>query len=121
LPLVCFASFFNQIWVSKRLRWRSSGQELSVQEYLQNSFYYSSEYEASGIDVIDMTPEEITWAFQEFWQRCAGTWQAEHEDELKQAQFWDACMAWPEYSTYHGWRHPAAKAGAAWLRSVPIR
>jgi len=78
----------------------------------------ATEYKAEGISIVDLSSEEITTAVQEFWQRCAETWQGELEDKMRQDEFWDICMAWPEYSRYHGWRHPESRAGAAWLRSL---
>ena len=118
MPLGGFWSFANAIWVPKPLCWKDSGQPLSVHEHLQNSFSFSSHYDAVGIDVFDMTPAQIKLAVQEFWQRRTGTWQVELEDELRQQKLWDTCMAWPEYSAFHGWRHKEARIGAAWLRSM---
>ena len=120
LPLGCFASFFDVLWRSKSLRWKESGRTLSVLEHLQNEYYYSQDYAASGIDIIDMTPMEIKSAFQEFWQRCLGTYQADPDDEQLQANFWDAYESWSGYSDFHGWRHPKARIEASWLRSVPL-
>jgi putative glycosyltransferase (TIGR04372 family) len=120
LPLSHFGSFSNAIWVPKPLRWRDGGQPLSVQEHLQSNFFESSKYHSAGIDVVDMTSSAIILAVQEFWQRCAGTWENEPEDELRQQEFWDTCMAWPEFSRYHEWRHGAARVGTAWLRSLEV-
>ncbi len=118
LPLGFFLSWGRSIWVPKRLKWAATGRDLSVREYLVNSWMMATEYKAEGISIVDLSSEEITTAVQEFWQRCAETWQGELEDKMRQDEFWDICMAWPEYSRYHGWRHPESRAGAAWLRSL---
>lgn len=118
LPLGCFSSYVNAIWVSKPLRWANNGNELSIDELLKHSYWAANEYEAAGIDIVDMTPNAIILAVQEFWQRIDGTWKAQPGDELNQQEFWETCKAWSDYVFYHGWRHPEARIGAAWLRSV---
>ncbi len=118
MPLGGFWSFANAIWVPNPLRWRDSRQPLSIQEHLQNSFSHSSEYAAAGIEVIDMTPEEITLAVREFWQRCNGIWTETARDEQLQHRFSNELIQWPGFSKGHGWMHPESRAGAAWLRSL---
>ncbi len=118
LPLGHFASFSNSIWVPKPLRWSDSGQLLSITEHLRNGFTRSVEYDAAGIDVLDMTSGQITSAVQEFWQRITETWLDVQDDLDKQEHFWDICMEWPEYSELHGVRHPDSRVGSAWLRTL---
>ena len=118
LPLSGFWSFAHMIWVPKRLRWSDSEQLLSITEHLTNGFARSVEYDAAGIDVLDMTSSQITSAVQEFWQRISETWLDDDSDQKRQDHFWDVCMQWPGHSEQHGWRHPQARAGSAWLRTL---
>jgi len=116
LPLGSFLSWGRSIWIPKRLKWAATGQDLSVSEHLANDWSATAQYTTECISIVDLTSEEITAAVQEFWQRCSEAWQGELEDEVRQAEFWEICMAWPEYSSYHGWRHPEALIGSAWLK-----
>lgn len=118
LPLAQFWSYARALTVPKNLVWTKSKQPLSILEHLSNSFLYQDKYKDLGIDIVDLTPEEITQAFQEFWGRYIGTWQDEPLDSQRQEVFWDTLWAWSEYPTYHGLRHPDSRIGAAWLRSV---
>jgi len=118
LPLAYFWSYASSITVPKNLLWTKSKQPLSIPEHLSNSFLFYRQYTDSCIDIVDLTPEEITFAFQEFWGRCIGTWQEEPLDSQRQEVFWDSLKVWSEYSTYHGLRHPCSRIGATWLRSV---
>ena len=118
LPLGGFWSFAHAIWVPKPLRWRDSGQALSITEHLTHSFLHSVEYDDAGIDILDMTSSEITSAVQEFWHRITETWLDDDSDQKRQAHFWDVCMRWPAHSEQHGWRHPEARVGSAWLRTL---
>ncbi len=118
LPFGLFVSWSRTIWVPKRLRWSGTRRELSILEYLANCWWTSAEYQAAGILIVNLSSEEILVAVQEFWQRCLETWQDTPEDQARQDEFWDICLAWPDYSRYHGWRHKEARIGAGWLRSI---
>ncbi len=117
-PVGTIWSYAHAIFVPKLLRWRNSGQSLSISEHLTHHFGRSVEYDNAGIDIVDMTESEITSAVQEFWQRIAGTWLESYEDQKRQAHFWDILMHWPPYPDFHGARHPEARAGSAWLRTL---
>jgi len=118
LPLADFSSFSNSIWVPKPLRWSDSGQLLSITEHLTHSFHRSVEYDATGIEILDMTSSQITLAVQELWQRITETWLDVQDDLDRQEHFWDALMRWPLYRDFNGVRHPKSRAGSAWLRTL---
>lgn len=117
LPLSNLDSYNESIWVSKHLIWSKSGESLSLRQYLENSYLHTQEYTEAGIEIVDLSSEEILEAVQEFWQRIQGTWEDDEDDILCQQQFWIIFKAWPEFSKYHGWIHPESRVGAAWLRS----
>jgi len=118
IPLGYFWSFANAIWVPKPLRWAKDKQPLSVHEHLSNNFLYGVQYEASGIHVVDQAPEDLTLAFQEFWQRCVDTWQEEPGGNQRQEDFWDTLSGCSQIQGLHGWRHQDSRIGSAWLRSL---
>ena len=118
LPFGRFLSWGRSIWVPKRLKWVATEKELNVHEYFENSWMTVAEYNTAGISIVDLSSEEITAHVQEFWQRCTETWQSEPEDLARKSEFWEICRAWSEYSIHHGWIHPDAHVGTAWLRSL---
>ena len=121
LPLGLPLSWGRTIWVPKTLRWAATRQVLSVNEHLANSWLRSTDYETEGIEIVNLTSEEITMAVQEFWQRSSGSWRETQEDQLKQAAYWSTFLEWPDFSKYNGFLHPDARVGTGWLRSVALR
>lgn len=117
-PLGQFWSYANSISVPKPLRWMKDKEPLTIHEHLSNGYIRQSEYEASGIDVVDMAPEDILLAFQEFWGRRTDTWKEEPGDARRQQDFWEALLASSENGRFHGWRHPNSRIGAAWLKAL---
>ena len=118
LPLAYFWSYARTLTVPKNLLWTKSRQPLSILEHLSNSFLFQDQYKDLGIDIVDLTPEEITGAFREFWGRCIGTWQENLLDDQRQEKLWDTITASSACQEHHGWLHRDARIGAAWLRSV---
>jgi putative glycosyltransferase (TIGR04372 family) len=51
-------------------------------------FAYNRQYEQSGLELIDNTPEEISALAREMDDRLNGRWRAEAEDENLQKRFW---------------------------------
>ena len=97
--------------------WKSSDKPLTLQEYLDNSFFKTEEYYYAGIKILDLNTEEILYATQECWQRIQGTW-TDTEDDLKKHQmFWEILKSWSNYSSLHNWIHPNNRAGTTWLRT----
>ncbi len=129
VPLGGYWSFARNIWVPKPLRWAKSARPLSVREQLLNSWMMGIEFEAAGISIVDLSSEEILAAVQEFWQRRTGSWTDTPDDEQRQRAFHDELTEWrgfhdelTEWRGFskgrHGWEHPDARVGAAWLRSL---
>lgn len=118
LPLGVFVSWSRSVWVPKTLQWASTGQTLSINEYLENHWMGTAEFKKAGISIVDLSSEDILMAVQEFWLRSSGTFQDTAEEQARQDEFWNICMAWPEHSKYHGWRHQESRVGAAWLQSL---
>ena len=115
LPLAYLHSWSDVTWVPKNLRFKETGKSLSLQEHFENSFCTSLEYRAAGIEIVDLSPAEITAATVEFWSKICDSWVAAQEDNNAQKYFWDALEGWRLYERMHGFRHPKAVIGKAWL------
>ncbi len=118
IPVSCLFSWSNAMHLPKTLVWKESGKPLTLQEHIQHSYFQQSLYDHAGIEIVDMTPEEITSAVQECWQRQKGDWIDTDEDLALQRRFWEILMAHPEFLKYHGWIHPEARIGANYLRKA---
>lgn len=121
LPMSSALFWGQSIWVPKTLRWASTGRVLSAQEYLVNSCMKSSEYDAAGIAITNLSSEEVTTAVQEFWQCSFGSWKEAEEDQQRQIDYRNTFLDWYSDGNTNIWLHPDARVGTAWLRSVPLR
>jgi len=117
LPFGLLFSMFNSIWVPKKLSWKDSGLNLNLSEHLENLYLRTSQYVAAGINISDLTSEEILLATQEFWGRIRGTWDDTDEETKRQDEFWNHFRSWADYPKYHEWRHPLSRVGSSWLKS----
>ena len=121
LPLGALNSGTNMIWVPKNLRWRESGQDLTISEYLDHSFYDQACYVAAGITIVNLDESEIKEAVQEFWWTYCEVWATNSDNLELQAKFWNILQRWPRFQEMHGFIHPKASIGSGWLSNVNKR
>ena len=118
MPLFDIATFFNMTWIPKLLRWKGANQNLTLNEVLENSFYDSGQYIEKGIEIINLSEQEILSSVIEFWQQeSLGRVSKLNEVELNKS-FWQILEASPAFRNSHGWRHPKAKVSSNWLISM---
>jgi putative glycosyltransferase (TIGR04372 family) len=118
LPLSAIWVSANLLRIPKRLRRINTGKELTLAETLASSFQTTKEYELSGIQIIDLNSREIVDGIQEFWGRITGTWIENQKDELLQTEFWALCKRLSGNLKDHDLKHPEARVGSTWLRSL---
>jgi len=118
IPLAWFLSPAHASYTFKELVWQASGASLSLREYFDNLFHQQTDYSRKGIEIIDLTSEEILAAVQEQWQRLQGTWVDTDEDRDRHHRFWEILKSHPHFHNYHGWIHPQSRAATVWLRSM---
>ena len=117
LPLTALQSSSHSTWVPKHLFWRSDGAAFTLSDYLVQDLWETQFYDALGVRIVDLDPDEILEAVQEFWKRIEGTWVETPIEQDRQERFWRAFQAWPDFSRYHGRLHPETRVGDAWLAS----
>jgi putative glycosyltransferase (TIGR04372 family) len=120
LPLIIGFFWTNRIWVPKHLKWANSGNSLTLMEHCQHNYGLTEEYDNKGINIIDLSPEEITAAVVECEQRVAGTWVENNEDRDLQLRFWEVLCRSSNFYLVNDINdvHPQARAGNAWLKSM---
>ncbi|WP_230458349.1 TIGR04372 family glycosyltransferase [Leptospira weilii] len=118
LPLINLSSSHHMTWVPKYLIWKSTGKYLTLREHLSNHHLETQFYEDAGIQVVDLTSQDILDATWEQEQRLSGSWIDTEDDRNRQRRFWEILKTFPEFSTYHNWIHPEARVGAHFLRKM---
>ena len=116
LPLIGLISWSNTINYPKHLRWGDSGNPLTLKEYLEYGYSHSEKYEKAGIDVIDLTSDEIVLVVQECWKRIEGKW-LETDDTNQQDQLWKIMKQSAIFKKRHGFIHPKARLASTFLRN----
>jgi putative glycosyltransferase (TIGR04372 family) len=117
-PLALCYSWSDFIWVPKNLVWGKNRKNLTLKEYLQHKYLHTQHYENTGIEIIDVSSDEITEAVTEKLMRIQGVWIDKDENVKQQQQFWKQFKSWVEFSKYHDWIHPEARMGAYFLEKM---
>ena len=119
LPLARLWAFADSCTIPKTLRWRDTGSELSLSQYLDAAFMTSKEYEESGIEIEDLSKSEILLYVKEFWsslqQRCIGIDQAGMEAQVNHL-FQDKSLV----QEHHGYFHEKSRLDSRWLNRVNL-
>ena len=118
MPLGSIHTWSRMIWVPKNLRWGKSKQPLSISQYLEHDYYQLNEYASTGIEIIDLSSDEILMVVKEFWWKICGSWDPTEVDAEKQKRFWEIFKSWAQYDKMHGVHHPNAVVGNDWLLSI---
>lgn len=118
LPLIAGAFPINHIWVPKHLRWKETGNRLTLKEHCSHGYAETKGYLTAQIAIEDLSPAEITAAVMECERRLTGTWMESDEDRSRQQRFWRELRKSPEFCKNNDYIHPEARMGCAWLRSM---
>ena len=127
-PLPCLITWNDAMHLPKTLVWQNSGIPLTWQEYANTIYKIDGlsldSLTETGIQVIDLSPEQILTAVQERWQRIKGIWVDTEADLDLHHRFWEIFKQSPAFDkTYNNWIqpewiHPECRVGTIWLRSM---
>jgi putative glycosyltransferase (TIGR04372 family) len=117
LPLINLHHYHFTLTVPKNLSWIESGKELTFEEYCDAKFMSSHQYLDAGIEIVDLSEDEIAEVVREFWGRVTGDWVSDIDAEERQSRLWRTYMAYSEYSEEQLWKHPEARIGEQWLKA----
>lgn len=117
-PLGNLHSWHDMTWTPKHLKWRKSGNYLTLREHLTHSYGRQGDYNDAGIQLIDLTSSEILDAVKEHYYRKRGEWHDTPDDIKRQKLFWEILKTDSNYFTNHTWINPAARVGAHYLRKM---
>ena len=116
MPLSVWSSYTWCTWVPKDIREIRSGRILSAHEHLNRMYGKSGDYSAAGLEVVALTPEELLQEVQDWWMTLSDQPRLSQEDNDLQQCFIDLCKNSPTLGMKHGFIHPEARIGRAWLR-----
>ena len=114
LPINQAASFFNSIWVPKKLYW-NNGKPLAIIDYVNMSYSHSDEYASNNIKIVDLNSSEILDYVQEFVDIKINEFKLSEIEVNAQLDFWQRFYSCEKYSQYSHLKHPKAFISPNWL------
>ena len=115
IPISHAISWSNAMHVPKKLIWADSGQELSLRENINNSWFNTDHYSDHKIKIQDMSKDEILVSVRECWEDLENGLHYSKRDLKLQKRFWEIIRSEPKSKKLHGWIHPKTRAGTNWL------
>lgn len=101
-PITHLIPLSHSMVMLKKYRQRSDGELMPYRKVVEagiDGFVRTQEYEGTGVELVENSPEEILGAAQEMNARVDGTWISTPEDEELHARFW---TVFPEGHPSHG-------------------
>jgi putative glycosyltransferase (TIGR04372 family) len=117
LPIIHIHSWVNSIGAPKKLFW-NSGKELSLTEHLDNSYVNTYKYKEKGINIVNLSSEEIKSVTQEMVARLDNVPLTDRQIQ-DQDTFWSVLEHHELYSKYHNVRDPNASFSLSFLKDRP--
>jgi putative glycosyltransferase (TIGR04372 family) len=119
LPFKYIWSWSNALHAPKHLIWKESKKRLNWNEHLINSFFMTTDYENAGIEIQDLSANEILQITQESWLRILGSWKDESIDINNQEKFMKILRTNSKYHDLHNWCHPESRVSTVFIRNNP--
>lgn len=114
LPLQGLWSWSNALIYPKFLKKKDSDHLLSMKEYLDHSHSETSHYSSAGIEVIDLTDQQIHDAIKECLERHEVTFKTTN-DSATQKRFFEILSSHSGFRMNHGFIHPKARIASTFL------
>ena len=118
LPLNDLWSFYAGMFLPKKLMWRETKSYLNISEMLNNGFLKSAEYLNNGIEVIDLSEQEILECVKNFWNVFNNEKNLENWHRDLNEKFWKILENNWSYKLSNKWRHPNSYVSGAILSTI---
>lgn len=118
MPLRNLFSWSDAIHVPKHLIWKKTQTYLTWSDHLKNSYSETKQYDDFGIEIVDLSPDEILLAVQEAWLSLQGSWVESEGNSQRQARFWQVLRSDPEFDSLHCWIHSKSRVVDYWLKKM---
>ena len=120
LPLGLASTYFDMVWIPKNLYWQKNGLQLTLKEYIENSYLNTHDYMSMGIEIVDLSEEEILEGTVELVERIENNLATNNEDLQKQIEFHEMLKKWSIYAKFHSFIHPNFRIGKKWLGGINL-
>jgi len=117
-PLQTLWSWSNTVCCPKILTWKSSGSFLTMKEHLDNSHSYNSQYIDAGIEIVDLTEQQILDAVVEFSDYYQGQSFQAIRHQVTNKRFLEILMSHPDFDRNHGFIHPKMRIASTFIEHV---
>ena len=119
LPVNYIGSSQAGMCLPKKLLWQHTKSYLTISEMLNHGFLKSAEYLNSGIEIIDLTEQEILECVKNFWD-VFNNKEIELKDWHKDLneRFWKILENNWSYKLLNKWRHPNSYVSGALLSTI---
>ncbi len=117
LPLFTLRSDLKSITFPKKLKWNKTQKEFSLDEYISDKRLRMEDYKKDGIEIIDMTEEEILNAVIEFYKINNNKFIENHKTKNLREQFWKKVVKLNKKDNiWHFKIHPESRPGISWMQ-----
>ena len=120
IPLTHLHTWQEAITMPKHLLWSEKNRELVLSEVLQCGYFRTDEYDRAGIDVVNLSPEEILSAVSEMELRLTTKIKEEPWHIERQAEFWKIFRQNSCFNKYHDFIHPKNRFSQYYLEKNPV-
>jgi putative glycosyltransferase (TIGR04372 family) len=119
LPLVLVPSYSQAVSAPKRLFWRETGKELTMDECIKNPFLDTLSYERADIQIRDLESIETLEVVIEGERRLRKKWQTDEQNVLDQSKFWCKLKEADPEGLSHGKIHKDSYISSCFLQRNP--
>ena len=117
VPVSHHWSFVRSVTAPKKLIYKDSKISLTWHEMITHSYMHAIQYEENGIEVVDLSSDEIREAFDEFCQMMKGPIKQSKKLLDMERCFIKQLKEHPKSSSLHGWWHPESKLSSFFLQN----
>jgi putative glycosyltransferase (TIGR04372 family) len=118
LPLFRIHSWAFSTTTPKNLYDQTSGRSLNLIEYLAIKFMSSESYVLGGVDIVDLSSEQIRSSIKEFWRVIQPDYLPSDEELQIQTIFWSELKKIAGNENLHHFINPTARISETWMREI---
>ena len=116
LPLAHLFSWAEALHAPKKLYWKETGMALSWEEHLEHPYVHSKDYEDAGINILDLSSEEIIDIVKEMINRINNSF-FDEDDKRVQNKFWKIAKQSNNFKIKNNFIHPSSRISMAYVRN----
>lgn len=116
IPLGATQTWSHCITAVKPLYWKN-GKRLSLKEHIDALFFRTEDYDQAGIEIRDLTSDQILRVIKEMWMRVRGEWSLSKMEVRRNHEFFELLQN-SRAAELHGYINPLAGLSLEWLTDL---